>query len=1021
VSSIAALATRKRLVLTSAALLSLLGIFAWETMPQQEDPRLPDRFAMVQIPYPGADVVKVERLLLEPVEEELAQVREIEHVNCTARYGIGIVQIDLAEWIYDTDTAWDEVQRAIDRAARQFPEGLPSPVLDRDLLDQESIVLALTGSMDPLVLTDAAERLKDELSTLRDIARIHLAGDPGEQVVIELDDAQARRLGIDASALAATLARRNVTSPAGSVRIGERSASLRPNTEFEGVTDIEKTPVLLANGAAVELASFARVRRTTAEPAAERMRHRGHPAVGLGIVAKPGIDVVAFGDTVRAEVEKLRERYRPLEIHEVAFQPHYVRSRLAHLTGSLGTSVVVVAVVLWSLMGARLGLVVASVVPLVALGALGVLAAGGGILHQMSIAALVLSLGMLVDNAIVVAENVQDRIDAGTPPDQAAPAAVQSLAKPLAAATGTTLAAFLPMMLAAGISADFVRALPVVVMLTLGLSYVYAVTVTPALCALFLRKRPPLVAKSPFERLATLVTERLLSRPRLVVAVACALVVASGVGVPFLDRTFFPPSERDQLVVDVLLPEGAHIDATDEISRRVEASLSARDDVVAVSAIVGRRLPRFYYNVMSRPGSPHLAQLLVQTRGVSDVPVVGEWLRTELATTLPEVEIIARKLEQGPPRDAPVELRVRGNGWADLQEAADALLAALRGIEGTRDARHDLGIGVPTLEFRIDDAEAARHDLARNDIADALRGRTQGIVAGTFRGGEDPVPILIRSTLGDALPIDRLATVDVTPQGSQRPVPVGQVAALDVAWRPGAIHRRDRARVVTVSSQLADGVPYAHVVDRLSMVIPTLDLPPTVTLEWGGEAEESHRANAALFRTLPIGMLALLFCLMLEFDSFRRVGIILATVPLAATGVVPGLLLAGQPFGFTSLLGVIALVGIVVNNAIVLLDVVEYEQGRGKDLDAALAEAVRSRVRPILLTTLTTVAGLVPLVASSSTLWPPLAWAMISGLLASTFLTLAVVPALYRLLFPATRPVQVLSKVGVVPGGDPFF
>jgi multidrug efflux pump subunit AcrB len=359
-------------------------------------------------------------------------------------------------------------------------------------------------------------------------------------------------------------------------------------------------------------------------------------------------------------------------------------------------------------------------------------------------------------------------------------------------------------------------------------------------------------------------------------------------------------------------------------------------------------------------------------------------------------------MEQGPPVQAPVEVRLNADRLEDLNQAATMVTKALKSTPGSLDVRHDLGPGAPTLQFRIDDAAAARYGISRVDIAGAIYGHTRGQSVGELYVGEDPIPVVVRSEAGERLAVADLEAVDV-PTGQGRMIPLGQVAHIEPVWQPAAIRHRNGQRLVTVASQLQDGFTFTQVLASLQSQLAALDLPKGVKVSFGGEAEGSGEANDEMMRNLPIGLLLLLGVLLAEFNSFRKVVIIMVTVPLAAAGVIPGLLIGGQPFGFMSLLGVIALVGIVVNNAIVLLEVVESRRQAGADIAEALQDAVSRRIRPILLTTATTVAGLLPLALSKSTLWPPLASAMISGLISSTLLTLVVVPALYRELMRPMR------------------
>jgi multidrug efflux pump subunit AcrB len=840
------------------------------------------------------------------------------------------------------------------------------------------------------------------------VADVRLIADPGEQITIELEDAAARRLGISAPELAAVLAARNRTVGVGAARIAGRKIQIAPGSELGSLEELEQTAITLPSGASLPLVDLARVRRGPAEPTVERMRYDLEPAVGLAVIARPDIDVVALGESLRAAVAagEADLEARGLRVAELSFQPDYVERRLADLGGSLLFGIAIVAGVLFLAMGIRLGAVVVLVVPLVALAALAIYWFGGGVLHQLSIAALILSLGLLVDNAIVVAEAAQHKIDAGLAPSAAAVAAARELAFPLATATGTTVAAFVPMLLSAGPTGDFTRAIPVVASVTLILSYLFAVTVTPLLVSLFLRRRR---AAGPglFGRVAGAVAGIGARHPRKTVAIALAVVAVSASGALVVDQSFFPRADRDQLVVEVILPEGSSLEETDRAALAIERFVRQRPEVVAVSSTVGRSAPRFYYNLPNRPQVPHFANLVVATRSSGDIATLMAAIDEHAREHLPAADVIPRRLEQGPPLEAPIEVRFYGEDLTDLYQAAAIAMGELRRLPGVTHVRHDLGGGQPTARVRIDDAAAARHGLSRAEIAATLVKQLRGLPVGELRAGDDPVPIAVRSPQGESLDWERLASAEAA--AAAGPIPVGQIAALDVEWRPAVIAHRNRHRVVTVSAQLADGVGFGKVLAALGPRLEAAAIPAGIDWDWGGEAEGADDANRALGKAAPFGAVLLVFFLLIEFNSFRRLLIIVSAVPLAAAGVIPGLLLAGQPFGFMSMLGVFALVGLVVNNAIVLISVVDARRAEGVGIDQALAEAVRLRTRPILLTTLTTVAGLLPLALSSSPLWPPMATTMIAGLIASTALTLVVVPALYRLLF---RDAPILGRLG---------
>ncbi|WP_163558843.1 efflux RND transporter permease subunit [Halomonas sp. NO4] len=987
----------RRLILTLAGLLALLGLAAWMAMDRQEDPFFPYRFGQVLVPYPGAQPEQVERLVLNPLEEELAQVEQINDIIGTARLGVAHFTLEMHEHVYDTDAAWERVRIAVERASRRFPEGVgEADISDRDS-DAHGVVLAVTGSTDLLELREAAKRLRRDLFRLKAIARIDLLADPGQQVVIGWDDTLAERTGLDARALGDQLASRNLTSPGGSLRVGGRSLVLDPQTEFASLEALAATPIRTRQGDQVPLGELTDVHLAPQEPPTARLWHDGRPAVALGVVlANDRVNAVRVGERLRALVEELRPAYAPLAIEETFYQPRWVERRLDELGLSLLLGITILGVLLFLAMGPRLGLAVMVIVPLVTFSALALYAMGGGVLHQIAVAGMVVALGMLVDNAIVMVENIQWHRDQGRSAAQAVTRSVRELAMPLLAATGTTLAAFVPLLLSRGNTADFTRAIPVMVMLTLAMSYVYAVFVTPLFASVILRPRRA-ARRERLPALGARLGGAAVRRPAWVLVGAAVLLAGAVAMTPLLNHDFFPDTDRNQLLVDLTFPEGTHLDVTAHRAETLAVALRERPEVRAVHRFAGFSGPRFYYNLVEQPRQPHLARLVVETGSRDDLPALMAWLRVVSPERLPAAEVVARRLGQGPPLEAPVEIRVFAEQRAALAAAAGRILSVVREADGARDARHRLGEGLATLAVVTDDARAAEHGLTRGDVARALAGASRGVEVSTWRGERDPAPLLVRAPEGERFPTQGLEGLRLS-GADGRAVPLGEIAALELGWRPAVIQHRDLQRMTTVLAEVAEGWTYAGVLEEVLPRLEGLELPAGVSFRVGGAAESAGEANTALFQTLPIGALLLVVCLLAQFNSFRQLVIVLATVPLAVVGVVPGLWLTGQSFGFTAILGVVALVGIVVNNAIVLIDLMNTHHRQGLAVAEAVIAAVARRTRPVLLTTATTVAGLVPLTLTQSTLWPPMAWAIISGLVASTLLTLLVIPALYRLL-----------------------
>ena len=982
----------QRLLGMVVTMLCLLGLAAYSTMPRQEDPSFPYRAGLISVSYPGASADAVERLVLRPLTDELRQVEEVDVSQGTARTGVALVRLRLNDDIYDTDPAWDRIRQAMERARQDFPDDVGQMVLDDRLIDNPAIVLAIGGAPSVSELSDVAERLKQSLSDIAGVSRIELEGDADEQITLALDDAALYRLGISPARILQTLAQRNQTTPGGFVVVDGRRLSVLPNTEFADIDAIRATPIELPDGSQVPLAAAADVWRGPAEPRQPDTWFDGERVVLLSLIMEEGTtDAIRFGERVRERVAQIRPDFEPYEIREMFFQPDKVSDRLDNLAWSLVLSVLIIVAVVFTGMGIRMGLLVASILPMVALISVGLYDLGGGVLHQIAVIGMVISLGILIDNAIVIVENIQGHLDEGMRRLDALRKAVSELAGPLGASTGTTLAAFAPLLLAKGGAADFTRGVPVMIMLTLSVSYLLAISVVPLLAARFLKPRRNAEADRLIG-LARFLGGLVYRHPRRLIAAGILLVAMSLAMTPFMAQQFFPNADRPQVIVELFMPEGTDQSRTAEAAADLEQAIRTRPNALKIHRFVGFTGPAFYYNLQRAPQAPNRGRLVVTTPALEDTTEMIRWIRTHVNEKMPELDVTVGVLGQGPPSIAPVEVRVYHADDQARTHAVEQLFSALRLVEGTVDVRHDLDIGVPSIAINVDDATAARYGLTRADVAQSLYGQSFGVVAERYRQEKDPIPLVLRSQEGTSLPLERLLSVNIYNDRGQA-VPLSAVASVETAWEPAARYLRNGTRLNTVTANLLTGYSFSQALSGLGLALEDNPLLEGTRLEMGGDAEGSGDANGALLTAAPIGILLLLFFLLLQFNSFRRVGIILLTVPLATVGIFPGLVLSGSPFGFQSLLGVIALVGIVVNNAIVLLDVMDRELENGENIHEAMRKAVVQRTRPILLTTATTVAGLLPLAFSSSTLWPPMAWAIISGLLASTVLTLLVIPA----------------------------
>lgn len=987
------LLARQRLLGLVVGMMMLVGIAAYFNMARQEDPSFPHRAGLLVVQYPGATAEAVERLVLRPLEEELLQVEEIDFIKSTARGGVAVLRIMQHQKIYATSQAWDRVRQAMARAQLQFPDGVGQMSLDDRLVDIPVVVLAVRGAPSLLELSRGAERLKDALMGLSSLSRIDIDAQADEQITLAIDDAALSRIGLTPEQLAQVVSSRNQVIPGGFVVAGGKRLAVLSNSEFVSIDDLRRTQIPLPDGSFVPLAAIAEVWRGPLEPAQSEAWYNGERVVLLNIYARRGqVDAIDFGIALRARVAELAPEFAPLQVEEMFFQPDEVATRLHDLEGSLLISMMIIIAVVFYGMGLRTGLLVATMLPVVALITLGVYNLGGGVLHQVAIIGMVVSLGILIDNGIVMVENIQTRLAEGAKPGAAVAGAIRELVGPLGASTATTLAAFTPLLLSKGGTGDFTRGVPVMIMLSLTISFLISISLAPLLAARFLKPNSSergAALRQLGERIAIIAT----GNPRRILKVGGLIVLVSFLLAPFLSMQFFPNADRPLVILDLLLPEGTDQAQTARVSESVERAMYQRDDVTDIHRFVGFSGPTFFYNLLVNPQAPNRARLVLLAKDIPATRAVMSFAREYVTQTLPEVTLAATVLGQGPPRDAPVEVRVYNPDNNQRRQAAEHIFRLLRYTPGAVDIRHTIDHGTPALRVEVDDAVAQRSGLSRADVARTLFGQSYGLTAEQYRQERDPMPIVLRSVEGTHLPLSRLLSTNMYPQQGP-PVPLMQVARVHVDWQPAAVTRRNSERIDTVSANLYDGYSFSEVLDGLNAALALQPLPKNTRIEFGGDSQGSGDANKALATSAPIGILLLLFFLVWQFNSFRRVAIVLLTVPMAAVGIIPGLVLSGVPFGFMSLLGVVALVGIVVNNAIVLIDVIDQRLALGDTNHDAVYYAVARRTRPILLTTATTVAGLLPLAFTSSTLWPPMAWAIISGLLASTVLTLLLVPAL---------------------------
>lgn len=993
----------QRLLLAIAGLLVLNGVLSWFSTPREEDPRLPARQGNVVVIFPGSTAEEAERLVVKPIEDELATVEEIKEIRTRIRTDLSFFEIKLKETVAqaEAEMAWDKVQRALDRAQAKLPETVWKPDLNREIFDQDAVFIALYGDVDRLKLYDLARVLKDKIQLHPMVKFVDEVSTPGEQLSVLLDYKKLAQQGVSIANLVNQLRGGNANVPSGYVQLDDRKISVVTNSFYKSAEELQKFPIVLKSGETILLADVARVSRTASLPVRETMTFNGQQAVGIGVVSQKQVNLQTFGEEVRKIIEDFKNtedfKASGVKIEEISFQPRYVEERIHEIGLDLLKAILLVGGTLMLMLGFRVGSIVAIQVPLVTAIAFGIFSQLGGVIHQISIAAFILAIGLLVDNVVVIVDGIQSKLDQGLDPIEAGEKTRKEYLIPLLAGTLTTIAAFLPMLIAKGNVADFTRDIGVISTIGLGGSYLFCIFITPLLAAKMLKKGKarqwtfvtPLGAK-----LGNLVH----AHPKAISIAALGAVVIAALGFGFVKKQFFPNADRDLVIVDIQLPEGTHLQTTKIATQRLEEEIRKDKRVVSVTSIVGRGVPAFYYNLPREPNAPHIAQMIVKTIDAKSAVTFKKDRQNDLANLVPFGTLIVRELAQGPPVKAPIEVRVIAEDPIKLQQAAQKTLATVREAKGIAKVRSTLGVGSLNYKLDINDSAAGLYGLTRAEISAVALSRTTGIPVTTFRGGADPYAITLVSTQNENSTFSEL---EESYLGSTRTEDLAMQTVVQNGFKfgPSVLEHMNRTPVVYIYGELATGFSENDVAANTAKQLKNLEPENGVRVELGGAMKESADSQERIFAALPIAMFLLLISLLFEFNSFRRIGIILLTIPLCVVGSVPGLLITGSTFGFMTLLGLFALAGTVIHNGIFLLDYIDHRRHEGISLDQAITEGIQRRMRPIILTAAATIVELLPMTMTSSTLWPPFAWVIISGLLVSTLMTLLVIPAVYKLAF----------------------
>ena len=994
------------------AVIVLAGLQAFINMPRAYDPGFIIRTAQVVTYFPGAAAERVEALVSSPIEEVVKELPELDFVQSESRNGVSIVSVNIRESYSEMRPIWDNLRRKIDSIVEELPGGVSVPQVNDDFGDVYGIVVGLTGEGFTFSELDTiSDEVKAVFLQIQDTAKVEILGIQEERVFVEYNNARLADLGLSPGLLTQILEERNIVVSGGSFKLGDERISLEPSGNFESIEEIGDTLLRLPEtNQLFQLRDVATLNRSYVDPPEELISINGSPGIAIAIAMREGGNNIELGQAVKAAIADFYDTYPiGIEFKLVNFSPQEVEDKVKGFVANLLQAIGVVTLVMLLTLGFRTGLVVSSLIPITMLLSMIVMSAFNIGLDQISLAALIIALGMLVDNGIVMSENIMVRMEKGQSASDAALSSAAELKTPLLTASLTTAAAFLPIYLAESSVGEFTASLFKVVTITLLSSWVVSLTIIPLLCVLFLRvKTGAVTTPSKLEGLYRKVLNGLLRYRTATLLLTAVVFIAALRGFEFVPKLFFPPSDRSYFTVEFELPTGTSIDKTRRIVAEVEQYLEQlRSDPKADSglrdwvAYVGSGGPRFVLSHNPVPPTPSFALMVVNTASPNAIASIRLALEEFAEDRYPDLELKTRLIENGPAVDNPVEIRLSGTDSVALFTAVDAVKKQYQAVGGLRNISDDWGQRQKKIEVRINQARAVRVGITNQDIALSMQAGLTGIQLTEYREGEDVIPVVLRSNASTLHDINKVSSLSVYNQSSGQAVPLRQVADVKLVWDVAKVYRRDGIRTVAVGAQLEPGVTAA---DRMLFIQPWLDAQreiwgPSVGVALGGESESSGDANEAIGAKLPIAAFIILLLLVAQFNSLRKSAIVLATIPLGLIGVVASLLLGQSFFGFMTLLGVVSLAGIVINNAIVLLERVGLELAAGAShLDAILNAAVQ-RARPIMLTTATTVLGLLPLYLGGGEMWEPMALAIMGGLVVSTVLTLGVIPVLYATLY----------------------
>ena len=984
----------------------VFGTFSFFSLGREEDPSFTIKTMVIQAQWPGATAKETADQVTDRIEKKLQELPELDFTRSMTTAGKTTIFVNLLATTKarDVQNVWFRVRNMVNDIGATFPSGVIGPFYQDTFGDVYGNIYAFTGDgVTFRQLRDYVEDARSQILSVPNIGKVDIVGAQDEVVYLEFSPRKLAAFGIDQQAMLTALQEQNAITPSGVIDSGPERIALRVTGQFTSEDSLKNINFHI-NDRFFRLSDVANVTRGYADPPTSVFRVNGQPAIALAVGMKPGANLLNFGKALDAKLADVQSRLPAgIDVHLVADQPKIVKAAVSGFTEALFEAIIIVLAVSFISLGMRAGVVVAIAIPLVLAMTFMVMENAGITLQRISLGALIISLGLLVDDAMIAVEMMIAKLEAGEPLKKAATAVYTSTAFPMLTGTLVTVAGFIPIGLNSSAAGEYTFTMFVVIAVSLLLSWIVAVLFTPLIGVTLLPEKWKTQHQAGHESRLIKLFRRLLTtsmRMRwLTIIVTVAIFAVSLYGMTFVQQQFFPSSDRDELVIDFTLPSNSSIDETRaQMSKFENDMLKGNDGVEHWSTYIGSGAPRFVLAFDVKPAAPYFGQIVIVTKGLEVRDTLKAQFQEYLDKTFPGTDSLVKLLELGPPVGRPVQYRVSGPDVDKVREYAMSLKTKLQADPNIAKIVYDWNEPSRVVKVDVLQDRARQLGVSSKDIATALNGIVGGMTVTQLRDSIYLINVMVRAQKSERTSIDALENLQL-PNASGNSIPLASIARFDYTEEQPVIWRRDRLPTITVSAAIEGQRQALNVVKDLEPTINAFSasLAPGYKVVTGGVVENSKQSQQPILAVLPVMVLVMLTVLMLQLQSFSRLFLVIAVAPLGLIGVVAAMLPSGAPLGFVALLGVLALIGILIRNSVILIVQIEDLRKEGKHAWDAVIEATLHRVRPILLTALAASLGLVPI--SREVFWGPMAYAMMGGIIIGTLITLLFLPALYVAVF----------------------